>query len=529
MPTLYQKYRPQKFQDLIGQPHIVQTIINEIKNNKITQAYLFFGSRGIGKTTLARLLAKSLNCEKRQASDYEACADCTTCQEITNSRHIDVIEIDAASHTGVDNVRENIIANAQFRPTKAKYKIFIIDEVHMLSASAFNALLKTLEEPPKHVIFILATTELHKLPATIISRCQRFNFKKIPYADMLKRLQNICDQEKIKVDEPVLAKIINKSDGCLRDAESLLGQILSLNLKKITAADTEIILPTSNVETILQFIAYLWQKQTKSAIDLLQQLVTEGVNLEQFTYDLIELLRLLMILQIDKTKDIQLDYSQTDLKTIKKMATKVTTRELIRLIESVLIRRLEIKTAPIPQLPLELLVVESSLEKHLEIANPNEKIPNQLEPTADKTVEKNDKPAVKKETNKRITIIKNKLSSLTSKKPLKTSLEQIKTVWPQIIEKIIQDNHSLSFILKMSELDSLTKTGVLTLAVPYSFHQDKLTEDKTKQLIEETLTEVLAEKITMDCVVSNGFNNTNLSADQEITKLATDFGGEVVG
>lgn len=529
MPTLYQKYRPQKFQDLVGQTHIVQTIINEIKNNKLAQAYLFFGSRGLGKTTLARLLAKSLNCAKRPASDHEACADCTTCQEITNSRHIDVIEIDAASHTGVDNVRENIIANAQFNPTKAKYKIFIIDEVHMLSTSAFNALLKTLEEPPKHVIFILATTELHKLPATIISRCQRFNFKKISYADMLKRLQHICDQEKIKVDEPVLAKIINKSDGCLRDAESLLGQILSLNLKKITAADTEIILPTSDVETILRFITYLWQKQTGPAIELLQQLVIEGVNLEQFTYDLIELLRFLMILQIGKTKDSQLDYSQTDLKTIKQMATEINTIELIKLIESVLIRRLEIKTAPIPQLPLELLVVETSLTRQEEMTTKsNEKITNQLKTIDDQPAVKNDQLALKKETNKKITMIKDKLAALTNKKPLKTTLEQIKTAWPQIIEKIIQNNHSLSFILKMSELDDLTKTGGLTIAVPYSFHQDKLTEDKTKQLIEKTLADVLAEKITINCVVNNNFNQTDLVADQEINKFAADFGGEVI-
>lgn len=537
MPTLYQKYRPQRFQDLTGQAPIVQTISNEIKNNKLAQAYLFFGSRGIGKTTLARLLAKSLNCEKRQTGDYEACNECQTCQEITNGRHIDVIEIDAASHTGVDNVRENIIANAQFQPTKAKFKIFIIDEVHMLSISAFNALLKTLEEPPKHVIFILATTELRKLPATIISRCQRFNFKKIPYDDMLKRLQCICEQEKVKVDVAVLARIINKSDGCLRDAESLLGQILSLNLKKITAADTEIILPTSNVETILQFIGYLWQKQTKLAIDLLQQLVTEGINLEQFTYDLLELLRLLMILQIDKSKDIQLDYSQTDIKIIKKMAVEITNKQLIGLIESTLARSQEIKTAPIPQLPLELLIVEFCLKEDPDApaaALLNDAIPDQSKQTENKPAKKTEQTTAEnpKETdaNKKIARIKDKLASLTSKKSIKTTLEQIKTAWPRIIEIITKSNHSLSFILKMSDLENLSKTGLLTITVPYSFHQDKLTEDKTKKMIEKTLADILDEKITMDCVVNNGFNSAHSTTDddKEISELATDFGGEII-
>ena len=188
MPTIYRKYRPQKFSEVTGQEHIIKTIAGEIASGQIAHAYLFSGPRGTGKTTTARLLAKALNCEKRSEGNSEPCDNCLSCEEITGNRSIDVIEIDAASHTGVDNVRENIIDNAQFKPTKSKYKIFIIDEVHMLSTSAFNALLKTLEEPPAHVIFILATTELHKLPSTIISRCQRFNFHKIPTEQMRARL-----------------------------------------------------------------------------------------------------------------------------------------------------------------------------------------------------------------------------------------------------------------------------------------------------------------------------------------------------
>jgi DNA polymerase-3 subunit gamma/tau len=191
MTTLYRKYRPQKFTDLVGQEYIVQTITNEIKLEHLAHAYLFSGPRGVGKTTLARLLAKAVNCSNRAKDTFEPCEECSSCQEITLGRNVDVIEIDAASQTGVDNVRENIIENAQYKPTKSPYKVFIIDEVHMLSTSAFNALLKTLEEPPAHCIFVLATTELHKLPATILSRCERFNFKKNSLYDNERTLRKI--------------------------------------------------------------------------------------------------------------------------------------------------------------------------------------------------------------------------------------------------------------------------------------------------------------------------------------------------
>src|SRR3989339_1561754 len=284
MPTIYRKYRPQTFAEIAGQEHITKTIASEIASGKIAHAYLFSGPRGVGKTTLARLIAKSLNCQNRAEGAFEPCNTCSSCTETTDGRNIDVIEVDAASHTQVDNVRENIIENAQFKPTRGKYKIFIIDEVHMLSNSSFNALLKTLEEPPAHCIFILATTEVHKILPTIVSRCQRFAFQKIPYELMKTRLEEICASEEIAVDKHVLDRIINKSDGCLRDAESLLGQIFSLNIKKITMADTAIILPASDATTVLQFITYLWQKQAGLAIELLQRLVTDGVNLEQFTY-----------------------------------------------------------------------------------------------------------------------------------------------------------------------------------------------------------------------------------------------------
>mgnify|MGYP001294610995 CR=1 FL=1 len=190
--TLYRKYRPQKFSDLVGQNHIKITLQNEIKTNKLAHAFIFAGPRGVGKTTTARILAKAINCQDNEKDQTEPCNSCSACQEITGSRALDVVEIDAASHTGVDNVRENIITTAKLSPARLKYRVFIIDEVHMLSISAFNALLKILEEPPKNVIFILATTEIHKVPVTIISRCQRFDFKRVSAKEIVNLLATIA-------------------------------------------------------------------------------------------------------------------------------------------------------------------------------------------------------------------------------------------------------------------------------------------------------------------------------------------------
>ena len=271
--ALYRKYRPQTFAEIVGQNHVKVTLENEIATGKIAHAYLFSGPRGLGKTTIARLIAKSVNCLSRKDGQSEPCNHCEACQEILDSRSLDVIEIDAASHTGVDNVRENIIANARFTPTNRKFKVFIIDEVHMLSISAFNALLKTLEEPPAHALFILATTEVHKIPQTIISRCQHFDFRKVSINDLVERLATIVKKEKRVLDQEVLERIARWSEGGVRDADSLLGQLLALNEKVITKQHAELVLPASHFNLVFELVSNLIKNDTASSLILVNQLI----------------------------------------------------------------------------------------------------------------------------------------------------------------------------------------------------------------------------------------------------------------
>lgn len=527
MPTLYRKYRPQTFADLIGQEHIAQTITNAISLNKVAHAYLFSGPRGVGKTTLARLVAKAVNCPNRKDGTAEPCNTCSSCEEITQGRNIDVIEIDAASHTGVDNVRENIIENAQFKPTKSPFKVFIIDEVHMLSTSAFNALLKTLEEPPAHVIFILATTENHKLPATILSRCQRFNFNKIPTDKMIKRLKTLASSEEIEVEDEVLKRVAFKSDGCLRDAESLLGQIFSLGLKKITAADSENILPTPQPEKVLTLLENIFDNNASAGLEIIAEQIKTGANLEQFAYDIAEALRLVLILQTGFEPEELTTYKTEDKKRLKHLGALVTTNKLIILTDKIIVRRQEMKRSALPQLPLELWVIEATnLDNQKKDIDETPKTPS-----GDVSSE----PKTKKETKEVVDIdppahkitdtIKTAISNLTHPHKLpQTTLEVVKEKWSDLIKELDQSNHSLTFILKVCNLEAVTENG-LEISLPYSFHKEKIDDRKTKKLIEDLLEKILGERISIFCTIKD---TQTKKTDDEAGVIAADFGGEVV-
>ncbi len=356
--SLYRKYRPQKFSDLIGQEIIKITLQNEIKAGKISHAYLFSGPRGVGKTTTARLLAKAINCENRREGEYEFCNKCVSCLGIAEGRSLDLIEIDAASNRGINEIRA-LRDHVRVIPTNSKYKVFIIDEVHMLTPEAFNALLKTLEEPPIHVIFILATTEIHKLPETIISRCQRFDFKKVGFKEMVKRLDKIAKKENIEVEPKVLEKIALQSEGCIRDSETLLQQIFSLGDKKISYEEAEIFFPRSDINLIINFVKNLIHNEKEKSIFLINKLAEEGIDLKNFTSNLIEFLRKLMLIKIDqKTKEIYYDLDQADHKDIISLSKEIDLKNLVKMINIFIQTKKDLEYSEISQLPIELAVVQ---------------------------------------------------------------------------------------------------------------------------------------------------------------------------
>lgn len=328
--ALYRKFRPREFEDVKGQEHIVTTLKNQIKADRIGHAYLFCGTRGTGKTTVAKILAKAVNCQN--PIDGSPCNECSVCQSINNQTSMNVIEIDAASNNGVDNIRE-IVEEVQYSPTEGKYKVYIIDEVHMLSTGAFNALLKTLEEPPSYVIFILATTEAHKIPITILSRCQRYDFKRITIDVIAARLKELIDREGVKAEEKAVRYVAKAADGSMRDGLSLLDQCIAFYLGQELTYDRVLeVLGAVDIEVFSKMYQFIHDGEVVPALELLETLIIDGRELGQFITDFTWHLRNLLLIKTSEQAADIVDASTEQLEQLEQEAKTADTDTLMRYI-----------------------------------------------------------------------------------------------------------------------------------------------------------------------------------------------------
>ena len=360
--VIARKWRPQKFEDVTGQEVLTQTLRNSIEHGRLHHAYLFSGARGVGKTTTARLVAKALNCHKANGPTATPCATldettCASCREIAEGRSMDVLEIDAASNTGVDNVRDVIINSIAIAPARDRYKVFIIDEVHMLSPSAFNALLKTIEEPPPNVVFIMATTDEHKVPETITSRCQLFEFRTIATAKIAERMRLIADAEKISISDEAIREIARAGDGSMRDAQSAFDQVISFAGEKIKTEDVEKALGIAGADVLARIISGIAENKPAEALAIVDDLVMRGHNLRNFCRDVLSHLRDLLVVKVSGDPKL-LDSSSAIASTLQQQAALFSESDLVRFFHSLAETEASLKDAANPRYQVEVGLVK---------------------------------------------------------------------------------------------------------------------------------------------------------------------------
>jgi DNA polymerase-3 subunit gamma/tau len=512
--TLYRKYRPATFSEVIGQKHVVQTLQNAVKSSRIGQAYLFSGPRGTGKTSIARIFAKTINCA--QLKSGEPCLKCESCKTILDGRSLDIIEIDAASHTGVDNIRE-LRETVALPPSALKYKVYIIDEVHMLSGGAFNALLKTLEEPPSHVIFILATTEVHKIPETILSRVQRFDFTRLTVEEIIKRLDEISKLEKVVVDREALEIIATHSEGGMRNAESLLDQIIALEDKRVTTKEVEFLLGTISEKELVDFVDAIIENDIPAAFSKIGAFREAGIDFKNFGKSLLNYLRQMLVLKINPELGKKLSYELTKerLAKINDQINNIELDEILSLINTLQENIENFRNSPIPQLYLEV-----SLAKTIR-SGPSPMITreNETSPTKIPKVELSEKQkeaALKSE-------IKNHSNS-------SEDFNLIVSQWPEIIESLKSYNHSLSSVLKMSQ-PILIDGKYLILKTKYSFYNDKISEARNRLTIEKAIDKITGVQLGVKAVTEKDFSGKypDFKEKKSLLQEAVDiFGGKIV-
>jgi DNA polymerase-3 subunit gamma/tau len=456
--VLARKWRPLQFEDVVAQDHVTTTLMNAIKNERLASAYLFAGPRGVGKTTTARIFAKAINCENGLTPT--PCNQCSSCQEITESRSIEVFEIDGASNRGIDEVR-NLRENLRYAAPKGKYKIYIIDEVHMLTTEAFNALLKSLEEPPPKVLFIFATTEAHKVPATILSRCQRYDFRRMPQQEIVEQLQKICAEEKVEIDDESLYLLAKKSEGSMRDSQSLLDQVISFCGQKVKSEELTDLLGIIDQELFFNCTDCLVNRNIEQALTLVETIYDQGHDLGDFLNGLTEHFRNILVVKATSKTDL-LEGAETYASRYQEVGDSFSETDLLRLVNLSSEAAIQIKHSFNPKMILEMTLVKMiKMDKSVELDQLIDQIKGlESTPTASRQEPKPEPPAPENAARTSVAMIKEvkgvfkEPPAEQTAKPITNgsaavavSLSKVKDKWTDIIDEVrIKKIHLGSFL-----------------------------------------------------------------------------------
>jgi DNA polymerase-3 subunit gamma/tau len=505
--ALYRKWRPQLWDEVVGQDHVVQTLRHALALDRIAHAYLFAGPRGCGKTTSARLVAKAINCLHSEPAQ-RPCNTCEHCVAVNEGRFLDLIEIDGASNNSVENVRE-LRDKINFAPSQGRFKIYIIDEVHMLSLGAFNALLKTLEEPPAHAIFILATTENHKIPATVASRCQRFEFRRIPVADIVARLQTLCTQEGVQAEKAALELVARQATGALRDAISLLDQLVSSD-DRVTLARAQALLGTAVGQSVQNLSAALANNETTAGLDLVNTAIDAGTDPRQFARQMVDYLRALLLVRLGNAALIEA--TAEDRTIMAKQAEQWSSPRLLDAIRAFTAAVNEAKGGWQPQLPLELAVVEIAASEPDMTHSENVSVARASEPAVATP------PA----------------QARTAPRPLSTEGVSPASAWQRTLDRLLEKK-KLTRLTK-SELERSTverfESSSLFVATSANILSRLKERPEFQSVINEALSEVMGAPHSVRFQAADPIHGSQSTAKTEsstgLIAAALDLGGQIV-
>ncbi|KEI00793.1 DNA polymerase III subunit gamma/tau [Clostridium botulinum] len=532
--ALYREWRPRTFEEVVGQEHITLTLKNQMKNNRIAHAYLFCGTRGTGKTSTAKIFSKAVNCLNPQ--DGEPCNQCDMCKKINAGLAIDVSEMDAASHNKVDDIRD-LIEEVKYPPREGKYKVYIMDEAHMLTQGAVNAFLKTLEEPPENVVFILATTDPQKLPITILSRCQRFDFKRIKSDDILQRLIKITKEQGIFADNKSLSLIARMSDGAMRDALSILDQAISMGNGKVDYEQVINMLGLVTNDNLLKLTNAILDKDVENSIRIIDDVVYGGKDINLFIKDMIHHMRNLMMVKVSQSPEDVLDMSEENINFLKEQSTKIRIEEIMRCIRILQECEEQSKWSKQGRIYLELSIIkmckieyDTSKEVLLSRLNKLEKIIKEGNITIN-TKENNirDKSSENKSMVKASSVKKQKLDIkeevIEVNSNSKITVEDVKKSWKDILEIFKAKRHMVLYASLITGNVIQCRGGVITIKYQqqYAFNIKRLEKEDSRRIVEEIFSHELKEKVRIKYIVDK---KEDKKSPEEILKEA--FGEDLV-